>query len=159
MHVFVSYGAAQDQVTALRLQALGTVNGLFVYVPPAHTRRGPATLIDTKSAEELSKSDVVLGVIGTELTESCRQELNLGLASRKSMIVLAHPQSAPALEPYFRQNLVLLDPRSPELAEHGIVEYLKAIHEQQTAKNALLALGMLTVGLMLLAPEENAPAR
>ncbi len=39
MKVFISYGAAADQVTALRLQALGAVNGLTVYVPPAHTRQ------------------------------------------------------------------------------------------------------------------------
>jgi hypothetical protein len=40
MKVFISYGDASDQVTALRLQALGAVNGLTVYVPPAFTRQG-----------------------------------------------------------------------------------------------------------------------
>jgi hypothetical protein len=35
MKVFISYGDASDQVTALGLQALGAVNGLTVYVPPA----------------------------------------------------------------------------------------------------------------------------
>jgi hypothetical protein len=40
MKVFISYGDVSDQVTALRLQALAAVNGLTVYVPPAHTRRG-----------------------------------------------------------------------------------------------------------------------
>src|ERR1039457_4309990 len=34
MKVFISYGATADQVTALRLQALGAVNGLTAYVPP-----------------------------------------------------------------------------------------------------------------------------
>jgi hypothetical protein len=38
MKVFISYGSAADQVTALRLQALANVNGLTVYVPPAYTR-------------------------------------------------------------------------------------------------------------------------
>ncbi len=37
MNAFISYGEAADQVTALRLQAVGTVNGLTVYVPPAYT--------------------------------------------------------------------------------------------------------------------------
>jgi hypothetical protein len=39
MKVFISYGDASDQVTALRLQALGAVNGLTVYVPPASSER------------------------------------------------------------------------------------------------------------------------
>jgi hypothetical protein len=38
MKVFISYGDVADQVTALRLQALAAVNGLTVFVPPAHTR-------------------------------------------------------------------------------------------------------------------------
>jgi hypothetical protein len=49
MKVFISYGDAGDQVTALRLQALGAVNGLTVYVPPAHTRQGVAILLDPAS--------------------------------------------------------------------------------------------------------------
>ncbi len=39
MKVFISYGDTGDQVTALRLQALGAVHGLTLYVPPAfHSR-------------------------------------------------------------------------------------------------------------------------
>jgi hypothetical protein len=38
MKVFISYGDTVDQVTALRLQAMGAVNGLTLYVPPAYTR-------------------------------------------------------------------------------------------------------------------------
>ena len=44
MKVFISYGSAADQVTALRLQALGAVNGLTVYVPPAYTRQRASML-------------------------------------------------------------------------------------------------------------------
>lgn len=38
LRIYIAYGTAADQVTALRLQALGAVNGLTVYVPPALTR-------------------------------------------------------------------------------------------------------------------------
>ena len=62
MKVFISYGNAADQVTALRLQALG--------------------------AQKLNEAEVVLGVVGARLTEACRQELNTGLALRKNMIVM-----------------------------------------------------------------------
>ena len=51
MKVFISYGDAADQVTALRLQALGAVNGLTVYVPPAYTRHTPTSLDPEASRE------------------------------------------------------------------------------------------------------------
>ena len=88
MKVFISYGAAGDQVTALRLQALAVVNGLTVYVPPAYTRQGPATLLDSEASRKLNDSDVVLGVIKDGLTDACRQELNASLALGKSMVVM-----------------------------------------------------------------------
>jgi hypothetical protein len=49
------YGDVADQVTALRLQALGAVNGLTVYLPPVHTRQGARALLDpeAKSSIEL----------------------------------------------------------------------------------------------------------
>ncbi len=77
MKVFISYGSAADQVTALRLQALGAVNGLTVYVPPAYTRKSSAVLPDPESSQKLSEADVILGVIGAGLSEACRQELNV----------------------------------------------------------------------------------
>jgi len=63
MKVFISYGNAADQVTALRLQALGAVNGLTVYVPPAHTRQIEQALLDPAVAAKLSEAEVVLGVV------------------------------------------------------------------------------------------------
>jgi hypothetical protein len=64
MKVFISYGAAADQVTALRLQALGAVNGLTVYVPPAYTRQGLAVLLDPDATQKLNEAEVVLGLVG-----------------------------------------------------------------------------------------------
>ena len=48
MKVLISYGSAADLVTALRLQALGAVNGLTVYVAPAYTRKASAVLLDPR---------------------------------------------------------------------------------------------------------------
>ena len=155
MQVFISYGDVADQVTALRLQALGAVNGLTVYVPPVHTRQGVPTLLDPEASQKLNRAEVVLGVVGTGLTEACRQELNTGLALHKNMIVMVYPEFAPQLQPYFGSNLVVIDPANPDQAEHGIVQYLKALDAQQTAKTALLALGTLALGLLLLAPADR----
>jgi hypothetical protein len=152
MKVFISYGDAADQVTALRLQALGAVNGLTVYVPPAYTRRGVPTLIDPESAQKLHDAEVVLGVVGTGLTEACRQELNTGMSLQKHMIVMSYPEFAPQFLPLFGSNLVVIDPANPDASEVGIVRHLKTINAQQSAKTALLALGTLALGLLILEP-------
>src|SRR4051794_3096962 len=104
MKVFISYGDASDQVTALRLQALGAVNGLTVYVPPAFSRQGFSTLLDAEVGQKLNEAEVVLGVIGAGLTEACRQELNAALTLRKSMIVMSYPPFASQLQQYFPSN-------------------------------------------------------
>jgi len=155
MKVFISYGDVADQITALRLQALGAVNGLTVYVPPAYTRQNAPTLLDTEASEKLNQAEVVLGVVGAGLTEACRQELNAGLALRKNMIVMSHPAFAPQLQQYFGSNLVVMDPANPDQVELGILRHLKALDAQQTAKTALLALGTLALGLLLLAPADR----
>ena len=155
MKVFISYGDAQDQVTALRLQALGAVNGLTVYVPPAHTRNGASTLLDPGAAQKLNESEVVLGVVGAGLSEACRQELKTGLALQKHMIVMSYPMFVPALQPDFGSSLVIVDPDNPDSAETGIVRYLKALNAQQSAKTALMALGTLALGLLILAPADR----
>ena len=47
----MSYGSVADQVTALRLQALGAVNGLTIYVPAAYTRRLPYKSVPRSSTD------------------------------------------------------------------------------------------------------------
>jgi hypothetical protein len=150
MKIFISYGALHDQVTALRLQALGAAHGLIVYVPPAYTRQGFAPIHDADAQAKLVEADVVLGVLGTGLTETCRQELDMGLSLKKNMIVMASPHLAKGLGAVFGSNLVLIDPHDPGASERAIVEHLKGVHTQQSAKNALVALGLLTAGLVLL---------
>jgi hypothetical protein len=154
MKVFISYGDSSDQVTALRLQALGAVNGLTVYVPPAYTRQGVPTFLDPEVGQKLNEAEVVLGVVGTGLTEACRQEINAGIALHKNMIVMAYSEFASQLQSYFK-NLVVIDPINPGGAEDGILKYLKDLDAQQSAKNALLALGTLALGLLILAPADR----
>jgi len=152
MNAFISYGDASDQITALRLQALGAVNGLTVYVPPADTRQNSEALSNAESQQKLRDAEVVLGVVGSGLTEACRQELNAALTLKKNMIVMTSPGLAAQLEPYFGPNIVEIDPANPGGAEMGLMGYLNNIDAQQSAKTALLALGTLTLGLLLLAP-------
>lgn len=154
MKIFLSYGEAADQVTALRLQALGTANGLTIYVPPAHTRRG-APLTDAQTLQKLAQAEIVLGVVTGGLAEACRQELNTAMTLGKNLIVMTSLQFYDDLQPVFSKNLVLVDPEQPADSERGIVQHLKQIDAQNDAKKALLALGTLVLGLMLLAPAEH----
>lgn len=154
MRVFISYGDASDQVTALRLQALGAVNGLTVYVPPAFTRPGEPAM-NLEVGQRLNASDVVLGVVGAGLTEACSQELNASLRTGKHMIVMAYPQFVEQLRPIFGSNLIVVDPANPGEAELGIMGYLKSIDAQKGAKTALLALGTLALGLLILSPSDR----
>ena len=152
MKVFISYGDAADQVTALRLQALGAIHGLTVYVPPAYTRQGVRAILDPEASQKLIDAEVVLGVVGSGFSEACRMEINAGIARGKHLIVMSYPEFERQFAPSFGPNLVVIDPDNPGEAETGIVRYLKSINAQQNAKNALLALGTLALGLLILAP-------
>lgn len=156
MMVFISYGSAADQVTALRLQALAAVNGLTAFVPPAHTRRSGAAAMDPEVRNKLAAADVVLGLAGTELTEPCRQELSHGISLGKNTIVMAGPATFEFLRETTGIQLILIDPRHPEAAEKAIVQYWKALETSQNDRQALVALGTIALGLLLFPPAEPA---
>jgi hypothetical protein len=151
MNVFISYGSVTDQVTALRLQALASVNGLTVYVPPADTRLRTPAFLDQETSQKLNITDVILGVVDGALTEACRQELNSGIELHKGMIVMASMAVTPQLRPYFDANLVTVDPANPAQTEASIVGHLTAMNAEKNAQKALLALGTLALGLFIFA--------
>ncbi len=111
--LYIAYGTASDQVTALRLQALGAVNGLTVYVPPAYSRTSAPASLDSQSEANLRAADVVLGVVTIAISEACRKELHAAKALGKSTIVMAGPVVAPQLEPYFPGKVLVLNPSDP----------------------------------------------
>jgi hypothetical protein len=150
MKVFISYGSAVDQVTALRLQALGAVNGLTVYVPPAYTRQAPCDVIDPESAQKINEADVILGVVGMEVSAACWEELRASRAGQKPTRVMAGPQVALKLQPFFGSDLIVVDPERPDAAELAM-QQLKNVEAGQPAGNALIALGAVAIGLLILA--------
>ena len=154
MNVFLSYGSTPDQVTALRLQALAAVNGLTAFVPPAYTRQSPSVQLDNDSQQELNEADVVLGVIGAGLSESCRQELNAGIELAKVTIVIAEPGIASQLTLPTSPSLIVIDPAKPEQAEMSLVRHLKSIKAEQSSKTALLALSTIALGLLILTHQD-----
>lgn len=155
MKLFISYGDAADQVTALRLQALAAVHGITAYVPPAYTRPGGPERLEPEVAQKLAEADVILGVARAGLSEACRLELNTGLALAKHVVVMSHPTFAAQLQPVFGSRLLLIDPANPAEAEVGVMQQLRAVDAEQNAKNALFALGALALGLLILAPADR----
>jgi hypothetical protein len=146
MKVFITYGTGADQVTALRLQALGAVNGLSVYVPPPFTRQASHVLTE-EPAQKLNQADVVLGVVGAGLSDACRQELQACRATQKPTTVIAAPHLAKELEPYFGTDITVVDAANP----HAVVQHLQDIRAEKESKDALVALGTVALGLFLLA--------
>ena len=154
LRIYIAYGTAADQVTALRLQALGAVNGLTVYVPPAFTRQDLSAQLDPQSEQRLKESEFVLGVLTVALSETCRRELNLGKQLGKQTVVISEPALASQLAPYFPGSVLVIDPASPANAELRIVQFLQDADLKQDAAKALLALGTIALGLLLFAPQD-----
>jgi hypothetical protein len=153
LKLYIAYGTETDQVIALRLQALAAVNGLDVYVPPAHTRRPASAGDNLRSLIELEQSDVIIGVVTTAMSEACRLELSTAKQRNKKTILVAEPRLASWLQPYFPE-LVVIDPADPAAAERAIVEFLRKSKMEENAKKALIALATLALGLLLFAPQE-----
>ncbi len=130
------------------------MNGLTVYVPPAHTRTTTAASLDPQSEASLRAAQVVLGVITSEMSETCRQALNTAKALGRSTIVMAEPVVASQLEPFFPGNILAINPADPAQAESGIVQFLKKTELEQSAQTALIALGTLALGLLIFAPQD-----
>jgi len=151
MKVFISYGSVSDQVTALRLQALGAVNGLTIYVPPAYTRQQSYISIDPEAAQALRDTDFVLGIVGFADSTACREELNLARVLTKKIIVMTEEAAAPYFRSYFDENLVIINSMNPHKTELDIVEHLKRLDANQQANKALVALGTLALGLLIFA--------
>lgn len=154
MRIFISYGAAADQATALRLQALAAVNGLDVSVPPVAGRRQNPPSFTAIDAARVVDADVVLGVVAAGFSEICRFELNTALQHQRPTIVMAELSFASKLQPFLGENLVVIDPNNPGAAELRIVEHLKSIDAAQSQKQALLALGTIALGLLIFAPQD-----
>lgn len=69
---------------------------------------------------------------------------------------MSAPHFAAELKSNLRQPVIIIDPANPEQSEIEIVERLEQIDAHQTAKTALLALGTLVLGLLILGPADKA---
>ena len=105
--------------------------------------------------ERLRDAEVVLGLVGRAFSPTCRLELGEASRLRKHMIVMTDPAATAEIGTLAGPNVITIDPTNPGASEVRIVEHLKQIDAQQNAKTALLALGTLVLGLLILAPSEK----
>jgi glycine cleavage system protein P-like pyridoxal-binding family len=64
---------------------------------------------------------------------------------------MAAPNVAPQLQSSFGSKLIVVDPANPDRAELEIVQHLKHLEAEKRAKSALIALGTVALGLLVLA--------
>src|SRR4051812_12107763 len=86
LKVLISYSTKLDQILALRLQTMGAVQGLTVYVPPATSRNGTLAGLSREIQSHLDDSDVILAVMMHIPEPSAIEEMKLALATNKLLI-------------------------------------------------------------------------
>jgi hypothetical protein len=152
LKVYISYGTVQDQVTALRLQALAAVNGLSAYVPPAHTRK-PGGVLDEQSKEKLRDSGGVLGTVGGDHPSAAwRQECDIANQTSKLRIHIAPDDQLGLLDNGVAA--VGLDATQPRAeAVTRLSEFLSKLEIPTEKKKTLMDLSLVALGLVGLQPQ------
>jgi len=153
MKVYIAFGAADDLVLATQLRAVASSDNRTVFVPSIETRESDTADLEEQSMATLSESDLVIGLIGTGVSNACRQEISLGNELGKLTVVIAEPALAAQLKHHYAGNVVIVNPADPARAELGIVNFLKKVDISPERKKTVVALGTVALGLVLLTRE------
>jgi hypothetical protein len=149
LRVYISYSNREDQVLALRLQTLASTRpGLNVYVPPASTRTHGLAESDVN---ELAQANLLILVISGQIPPIQAEETQAA-AARSIPFLPIVLQGAPAvMELPQHQRVFYVDPRNPYQAEREIENYLSQTEVGRQNTEAIGALILLALGLMILA--------
>jgi hypothetical protein len=154
LKVYISYSSLDEQVTALRLQALAAVNGLVAYVPPAYTRKAGAEL-DENSKTKLLESDVVLGTVGGEDPSGAwREECRIWSENNKLKILIAVGDQLGILDQQGTTAVVVDATRPSAEAVTRISSFLDSVPLSKEKQKTLLDLSLVALGLVGLAPQD-----
>ncbi len=151
--VFLSYGMDQDaQVTAWRLQTLGTSYGIDVFVPQRNGAHFPSSGRSTAAVAEVQHaidgSDCVLAIISGHSGPAVEAELNYALQKQKPIIPIV--QRGVASRDFLAKfpRVFELTPRQDPKQLADIMQYLQ---QQKLGKEKQQQLGALVLaGLGLL---------
>lgn len=76
LRFFICYRHAEDQITALRLQTIGVVYGLTIYVPPLFGRKTGQAEIDPDALKRLEASSHVIIFGSGKTAPAARAEMD-----------------------------------------------------------------------------------
>lgn len=154
LNIYISYGTAEDQVTALRLQALAAVNGFTAYVPPAQSRTNRS--VNSEMGARIQECDLFFGVhvLGTRFSPSdaCWQERAVALQHNKPRILTGQFGVVADGTPDHQE--VILDPEQPDKSESRLLAFLGQSNLPLQMQQALKALATIALGLLMFAPQE-----
>ena len=148
--VFLSYNTTRDDtVIVWRLQTLAAASGIHLEVPNPIQRSDWATV-----AQMIEKSDAVIAFITKSFTKQVNRELEYAQQRFKRIIPLVEQGiSLETVKPLLQSSgtpFFVFDPAHPWEVEQRLAEYLKTEERSKTAREALLALAGVALGLFLL---------
>jgi len=153
--VFLSYGMDQEaQVTAWRLQTLGTSYGIDVVVPQrngAHSpSSGPSKTALTEVQRAIDSSDCVLAIITGQGGAAIERELNYARQRHKVIVpIVQHGVASPDFLARFPQTFQLSPWQDPKQLS-DIMEFLKQQKLSKEKQQQLGALVLAGLGLLFL---------
>jgi len=155
LRVFISYGCAEDQVTALRVQAIAEASGIEVYCPPLFTRKqceAPPQGFDVFGVQIawdwrdfMAGADAVLAIAGHGATQVFMDELSEARRLNKPIKLEYAIKCIPQLVPGLSAELTFENCRRVEALAPPSTVKLDAARISQ-----LNALGWIASGLLIL---------
>lgn len=141
MNIYLTYGARQDQVIALRLQVLASSDE--IYVPPAFTR-GPNKL-DMTSLRLLEACDLVLAIVRSVPSSGALEaELRQAGAWNKRIVVIQPRQAGAAMKSALDARVIEYDIGDPSAAAEQLTSMQRDWPElKPLAPMLLVALGLV----------------
>ncbi|HKW16477.1 MAG TPA: toll/interleukin-1 receptor domain-containing protein [Terriglobales bacterium] len=150
--VFLSYGTdPESQITAWRLQTLGTSYGIEISVPQrngAYSSGSRATLTQIQRA--IDEADCVLAIVTGPSGPAVERELNYALQKRKVIVPIV--QQGVVSQDFlamFPQTIQLSPSQDPEQLSQ-IMDFLKRQKLSKENQKALGALVLAGLGLLFL---------
>jgi nucleoside 2-deoxyribosyltransferase len=156
--VFLSYGADPEaQVTAWRLQTLGTSYGIHVFVPQ---RNGSPSSVGRVAAAQvqraINQSDCVLAIITGQSGPWVEYELNYALQKRKLVIpIVQHGAVSQSFLERFPRVFEFSPWEDPGKLESAVMKFVEQQKLDKEKRQSIGALVLVGLGLFILAASEK----
>lgn len=148
--VYISYSTPEEQVIALRLQALGTASGLAVFIPAVFTRMPGYQTLGVDTSFQLDYAQLVVAIALTDIRAAFMHDVERARLLGRPTVIFASCTTQGALRAsYPFANIVAVDAQNPIGLD---VQINNALGLQAPGGEKALLFGfiMVAVGLILL---------